>query len=281
MAKDPKYDLDISLEDVQFEDIDIDEFFKESKLEIPNISEVIGKYTDNDIAGNGVFDILMHSAEAHIHDEYSKNRITGASYAQLYLGVMNTIIQASIQMVLQADTTALEAEKLRAEIAQIKLQAKRLAVDIYKAKVEVALAKLDVPLKKAQVATEQAKTQDVIMNGEAPEDKRYGDITSNIGGYTGIQIATAVKGIDSQKKNDALALAKETVVQPFSIIEGSEGVGASYFGLQGSNGLEALNNLRRTYGLTEINTHNPYSSNHQKYINKYCPDAVDQETSSE
>lgn len=281
MAKDPAYDLSIDLEDTEYEKIDVDGLFEDTKLDSVPIKELVNRYTDNDPAGNGIFDILMHSAEAHIHEEYNKNRITGSNYSQVYLGIMNTIIQTSAQMVMQADSIALEAEKLKAEIAQIKLQAKKLEAEIYRTRAEVSLHKIQIPLLKAQVATEQSKTQDVIMNGEKPEENRYGKVTSNIGGATGIQIASAVKAIDSQAKNDALALAKETVISPFNVIESSEGIGPAYYGLQGSNALEALNHVRKAYNISEINTDNAYSKNHQKYINTYCPDAVDQESTEE
>ena len=233
----------------------------------------ISNYTKNSINGDGVFDKMMQAAECHIQDEYKHNRITGSNYATVYMQVMNTIIQTASQFTLAQDTTLLELEKLKFEREKLKFEIEKLKAetDLAKANVDLAKAQLEIekaklPLILAQIATEQAKTRDVIDNGE----ECYEGEISNIHGMGKWQIKQTEAGIDTGNKAAAVTLAKEFCTVPFTTIESAEGIGASFYGLNGSNTVSYLNELRKAYGMPELNT-TTYAGEHAKYRDKWAP----------
>ena len=95
----------------------------------------------NDITnsnGDGVFDKLMAAVNAQIESQYLNNRITGADYAQVYLGSMQSVLQQSVQYVLQEQLTEAQIEDVIAgiaiktkqqEVVEVERQAKQYEVD--------------------------------------------------------------------------------------------------------------------------------------------------------
>ena len=69
--------------------------------------------------GTGVFDIIMKAANENIKIQNQASRITGAEYAEVYLGTMQTAISEAMKFVLQNDTLAKEIELKEAQIAKI------------------------------------------------------------------------------------------------------------------------------------------------------------------
>lgn len=235
----------------------------------------ITDYTKTSLTGSGIFDVMMASAELHIHDEYKKNRITGSNYATAYLGIIQSAMQLATQFTLQSDSSWIELEKLKLEKERLKLEIelKNVELEIKKAQVEIAKAqaeqeKAKIPLIKAQVVTEQAKTRDIVDNGE----DCYPGAISNIHGTLGQEIKASTATVDNANKASYLALAKDFNVTPFATIESAEGVGASYYGLNGSNAVEYLNALRKAFNIPELDT-SQYSGAHAEYRNKWAPGA--------
>jgi hypothetical protein len=60
----------------------------------------ITEITVGTLAGTGVFDKLMAAVNAHLSDQYTKGRITGAEYATVYLGAVQSAMQQSVSFVL-------------------------------------------------------------------------------------------------------------------------------------------------------------------------------------
>lgn len=58
--------------------------------------------------GTGVFDKLMSAGKAHLEAEYGKDRIKGPEYATVYLGMMDTVMNQSIQFLLQTRRMVVE-----------------------------------------------------------------------------------------------------------------------------------------------------------------------------
>ena len=69
--------------------------------------------------GTGVFDIIMKAANENIKIQNQSSRITGAEYAEVYLGTMQTAISEAMKFVLQNNTLAKELELKQAQIAKI------------------------------------------------------------------------------------------------------------------------------------------------------------------
>ena len=224
----------------------------------------INDLTKGSLTGSGVFDVLMASAELHIQDEYKKQRITGSNYATTYLGIIQTVLQLSTQFVLQQDNSWIELEKLKLEKEKLKLELElqKVKIKLEEAQLEIAKVQLEqekqkIPLIKAQALTELAKTKDIIPN---------------VHGVLGQEIKASKATVDNANKASYLSLAKDLAVTPFATIESAEGVGASYYGLNGGNSVEYLNALRRAFGITELNT-SKYSGEHEQYRNHWAPGA--------
>lgn len=79
----------------------------------------VSALTEATLQGEGVFDVLMRAAKTHLDEEFSKNRIKGAEYSQVYLGSLTQILQTSLQFLLEQRKTTLEAQLLEAQIREI------------------------------------------------------------------------------------------------------------------------------------------------------------------
>jgi len=72
-----------------------------------------GKYT---VTGTGVFDDLMEGVNAHLEAQYNLGRLTGADYATVYLGAIQSSLQTSVQFVLGKQQADKQAELLATQI---------------------------------------------------------------------------------------------------------------------------------------------------------------------
>ena len=66
--------------------------------------------------GTGVFDIIMSAANENIKIQNQTSRITGAEYAEVYLGTMQTAISESMKYILQKDNLIKDEELKQANI---------------------------------------------------------------------------------------------------------------------------------------------------------------------
>lgn len=57
--------------------------------------------TSSLVDGEGVFDVLMRANKAHLEQEFTKNRIKGPEFAQVYLGSLQTVLATALQFVMQ------------------------------------------------------------------------------------------------------------------------------------------------------------------------------------
>ena len=127
--------------------------------------------TEAKVAGTGVFDVLMRATKAHLELEYTNNRIQGADYAKVYLGSLESVLQGSLQFLLQNKKIALEAQLLEKQI-------ELAGVEVQKAQAELAILKLnqtkipaEIALLKAQAGlviqqTENAKIEYTVLQGQ-------------------------------------------------------------------------------------------------------------------
>ena len=69
--------------------------------------------------GSGIFDVIIKAANENIKIQHKTSRITGAEYAEVYLGTMQSAISEAMKLVLQNDTLAKEIELKEAQIAKI------------------------------------------------------------------------------------------------------------------------------------------------------------------
>lgn len=72
--------------------------------------------TEATVEGQGIFDLLMRANKAHLDEEFSKNRLRGADYAQVYLGSAQSAMQYAIQFLLEKQRADQQAELLKAQV---------------------------------------------------------------------------------------------------------------------------------------------------------------------
>ena len=68
--------------------------------------------TNNVITGSGVFDDLMESVTAHLEAQFQLGRITGTDFATVYLGAIQSALQASVSYAIGQEKTNAEVTLL-------------------------------------------------------------------------------------------------------------------------------------------------------------------------
>lgn len=82
------------------------------------LSTPLEALTTTSTTGTGVFDRLMMAAKQHLQEEYDAKRISGQEYATVYLGTMSTVLQTSIQFLLNEQ----QVNKINADIGLVRQQ---------------------------------------------------------------------------------------------------------------------------------------------------------------
>lgn len=74
--------------------------------------------TEATVAGTGVFDVLMRAARSHLDEEFTRNRIKGPEYANVYLGSIEPVLVQSVEFLLNKDKAKNEADLIAAQIRE-------------------------------------------------------------------------------------------------------------------------------------------------------------------
>lgn len=99
--------------------------------------------TQATLAGSGVFDTLMRANQAHLDSQFSQGRIKGSEYATVYLGSLQSVLEAAIQFLLQSD-------KIAAEIALVEVQKTLVEAQVLNAQAEKLHTDAKIALVKQQ-----------------------------------------------------------------------------------------------------------------------------------
>ena len=102
---------------------------------IPPIN--IQELTTGAFEGDGVFDQLMRAAKTHVENEFTKGRLKGLEYATVYLGMLEQVLNGSVQFLTVGRKAALEALLVQKQIELADVQ-KEIALQ------ELEIAKLNV-----------------------------------------------------------------------------------------------------------------------------------------
>lgn len=233
-----------------------------------DVVQALDALTSNTNTGEGVFDRFMNAVEGHIREEYDRKRITGSSYAQTYLGALQPVIQASTQFVLGASQLEAQRRLIEAQIKEQEAKARLVEAQIRLVEKQIEQVDSEKEYTKWRAVTEQAQTQKVLAIGKDTVDQPVDG--TNVFGMLGTSIKASKKQIEVADKNAALAVAEKLVINPFSAIESAEGIGAGYYGLNGGNAIDIINNVRKVFGISELGTE--YAGQHKPYMNQYAPD---------
>ena len=71
---------------------------------ITDFTSNVSTDSNNVVTGDGYFDDIMESVNSHIDAQYNLNRITGVEYSTVYLGAMQSAIQAALQLTLEHES---------------------------------------------------------------------------------------------------------------------------------------------------------------------------------
>jgi hypothetical protein len=78
--------------------------------------------TTGELEGDGSFDVFMRSVNRHLLEEYSKNRIKGTDYSNVYLGAMQAVLAQAMQFQLQKQAADKQADLVDKQIDMIDVQ---------------------------------------------------------------------------------------------------------------------------------------------------------------
>ena len=74
--------------------------------------------TEAAVTGTGVFDVLMRAARSHLEEEFTRNRIKGPEYANVYLGSIEPVLVQSVAFLLNKDKAKNESDLIAAQIRE-------------------------------------------------------------------------------------------------------------------------------------------------------------------
>lgn len=149
-------------------------------------------YTNKAI-DEGIFDQLMFAAKSHIHDEYKEGRIQADKYGEVYLGMLQAVLQNSTQYLLGL---LLIDEKRRGidldnQIKEFQLEF-MLPKELEKITAEISLmAKQEQKIDKeieflsAKIMTERANTEAGIADPASLIGKQIALLTAQRIGFAG------------------------------------------------------------------------------------------------
>ncbi len=174
--------------------------------------------------GSGIFDKLIAAVNSNIEGQFNKGRIKGADYANVYLGSIQSVLQQSLQYVLQekqteaqVDLTIVQKEEMVLNGASERaLQAAQLAI----AQKELLLkeAELNIKLKELEIRTYEFSQMLPLQ-----KIKLESDITVTDAQVVGISKDNLVK--DEQV---LMSVFERTVVQPKELEKLQEEVSLTY-----------------------------------------------------
>lgn len=110
----------------------------------------IAQLTDNTTTGTGVFDVLMVAMKAHLVEEFQAGRITGQQYSTVYLGALSSVMDRSVEFLLNKDKTDLEAQMIAVQIEKLQVEKQLAEIQVDKAEKESQLIDAQIVLAQQQ-----------------------------------------------------------------------------------------------------------------------------------
>lgn len=132
--------------------------------DLPSIDQIdLGQLTDGKVCGTGMFDRLMVSVDAHLANQFQKNRITGDAYARTYTELIQSTMANAVQFLLTKDQsywTGIAAQQsaymANAQLARATIEAKTAVAQLAMVMAQMKNERATFALTKAKVATEEA-----------------------------------------------------------------------------------------------------------------------------
>lgn len=168
--------------------------------------------TEGTLNGEGVLDTLLRSVNVHLQEEYSKSRIRGVEWSQVYLGSLTAVMAQATQFLLTKDQSYYQAQLLKAQVDLAELEKAKVAIEtqvlekqLIKADVEIKVLNAQEALLEQQLETERAQTEDLDTGNLG---KAQTKITSDI----------SLANKEGAKVDQEIALGKQTALN--AVIQG-------------------------------------------------------------
>lgn len=116
----------------------------------------INDLTDGQINGDGTFDKLMTSVTAHVERQYKNSRVTGADYANVYLGSLTAVLGQSSTFLLQSEQLNKQLQLLDAQIANVTANTELVDAQVAKMEADTAISVKQLELLDNQILESQA-----------------------------------------------------------------------------------------------------------------------------
>lgn len=121
------------------------------------------------VDGTGIFDELMTAANAHLTYQWEQDRITGSSYAEVYLGQLTAVLGQAVLFLTERDKTYLNNLLVQAQIKlaekQVELADKELLVKDKEMQLldkQIAVQEATADLTRQKIKTEMAQIADSV-----------------------------------------------------------------------------------------------------------------------
>ena len=147
-------------------------------------------FTAEDTNGAGIFDVMMRGAKVHVEAEYNQGRLKGPEYSAVYLGMLNTVMDKAMELLLNKDKTALELLLLQAQIDKVHAEILLVQAQVCLAEAQFDLVQQQIPKVAAEIAlltqktvTEKAQTSSVGVDPLSVIGKQLTLYTNQADGY--------------------------------------------------------------------------------------------------
>lgn len=127
---------------------------------------LIEDLTDGSINGDGTFDKLMTSVTEHVERQYKNSRITGADYANVYLGSLTAVLSQASNFLLQSKQLDKQLELLDKQILNVDANTSLVNAQIDKLEADTAISVKQLELITSQIAESQANVDATRANIE-------------------------------------------------------------------------------------------------------------------
>lgn len=171
--------------------------------------------TDCEVDGEGAFDVMMKSVDAHLQKEFKGGRITGDQYAKVYVELVSGVLASATQFVLskdkvrwdavsaqyQAQTMAVATITAQVELERARAEANRMSIEAYNASATFALTKLKLATTDAEYCGIQAQTnlyEEQLEKERAQTMDTRTDGVTPIAGILGKQKESLVLDVDTK-----------------------------------------------------------------------------------
>ncbi len=146
-----------------------------STQQVPDIS--VSDLTSVSLDGTGVFDLLFKTMTLHMDAQFQGDKLRGAEYAKVYLGSLSSVLNESVNFLLNKDKVSLELELLNEQKAKLLKETELLDVQIQQIRnnIDVENANLELRKKESEAQVKLTESQnlkvleDVKLSGKQLE----------------------------------------------------------------------------------------------------------------